>query len=80
MTFHEIKKLESLLTKMKPGPYEYWSTDSNDLIAAECKGGKGVLIAALPGITSLPAEFEAITALLNAAPELIKLAIRGLSQ
>jgi hypothetical protein len=75
MTTKEIVKLQSLLSKMKPGPYEYWATDSNDMIAAECKDGKGNLIAALPGITSLPKEFTAITALLNAAPELIKLAL-----
>jgi len=62
---------------MKPGPYEYWADQGNDILAAECKDGDGEPIAALPGIYSLPDEFRAIAALLNAAPMLIKLALIG---
>ena len=75
MTTKEIIHLQSLLCKMKPGPYEYWNEPGNDIIAAECKEGDGEPIAALAGIYSMEDEFRAIAALLNAAPELIKLAL-----
>mgnify|MGYP001563051434 CR=1 FL=1 len=75
MTMRKLKELERLLSKMKPGPYEYWDNDSNDLIVARCKTpGKGVPIAALPGMSSMRDEFTAICALLNDAPSLISLA------
>ena len=75
MTIQEIIKLQSLLCKMKQGPYEYWNEPGNDILAAGCKEGDGEPIAALPGIHTLPDEFRAIAALLNAAPELIRLAL-----
>lgn len=75
MTTKEIIHLQSLLCKMKPGPYEYWNEPGNDIIAAECNEGDGEPIAALAGIYSMENEFRAIAALLNASPELIKLAL-----
>lgn len=79
MNHADIENLADLLGKMKPGPYEYWDQKDNDLLAAECTpDGKGKLIAALPGITSMEDEFRAIAALLNAAPELLRLARLGL--
>jgi hypothetical protein len=78
MTIQEIDKLETLLSEMKPGPFEYWDDPSNDILAAECHSNGGTLIAGLAGITSMPDEFRAIAALLNAAPELLRLARRGL--
>lgn len=59
---------------MRPGPYEYWGSSGNDMLVAKCHWGTGVPIAALAGLTSMPNEFRAIAALLNAAPELLKVA------
>ena len=73
-----LNTLEDLLKKMKPGPYEYWDSADNDIIAAECADGKGKPIAALAGISSMRNEFRAIASLLNAAPDLIRWARRGL--
>lgn len=79
MNHQDLDKLSELLEKMKPGPYQYWDLADNDLLAAECTpDGKARLIAALPGVTSMRAEFTAIAALLNAAPEIIRLARVGL--
>ena len=78
MTTQEIDKLETLLSAMKPGPYEYWDESGNDILAAECKDGDGKPIAALAGFYSMPDEFRAIAALLNAAPDLLRLARIGL--
>jgi len=71
--------LESQLAKMRAGPYEYWDEAGNDILAAECKDSDGEPIAALAGIVSMPDEFRAIADLLNAAPDLIAWARRGLS-
>ena len=73
-----LEALEIMLGKMKPGPYEYWDEQGNDILAAECKEGDGEPIAALAGIQSMPDEFRAIAYLLNAAPDLIRWARRGL--
>jgi hypothetical protein len=73
-----LDALEILIGKMKPGPYEYWNEPGNDILAAGCKEGDGEPIAALAGIYSMPDEFRAIAALLNAAPDLIRWARRGL--
>ena len=79
MNHTDLENLAELLGKMKRGPYEYWDQKDNDLLAAECTpDGKGKLIAALPGITSMGDEFRAIAALLNAAPDLLRLARIGL--
>ena len=79
MNHQDLDKLSDLLGNMKPGPYEYWDEPDNDLLAAECTGnGNGYLIAGLAGIASMRAEFAAIAALLNAAPEILRLARVGL--
>jgi hypothetical protein len=79
MNHTDLESLADLLGKMKPGPYEYWDQKHNDLLAAECtKAGEGKLIAALPGLSGMENEFRAIAALLNAAPDLLRLARIGL--
>lgn len=74
MKLKDVARLERLLTKMRPGPYEYWGSSGNDMLVAKCHRGTGVPIAALAGVVSMPNEFKAITALLNSAPELLKAA------
>lgn len=76
MTTKEIIKLQSLLCKMRPGPYEYWNGQGDEVLAAECdSNGDGWPIAVRHGLKPRPDEFAGIAALLNAAPELIKLAL-----
>lgn len=79
MNHTDLENLSELLGKMKPGPYEYWDQKDNDLLAAECTTeGNGKLIAALPGLTGMENEFRAIASILNAAPEILRLARVGL--
>ena len=74
LTLKDVERLERLLKNMRPGPYEHWKGPCNDFIMAKCKRNTGVPIAALSGLESMPHEFRAICALLNAAPELLKAA------
>ena len=74
LTLKDVSLLERLLKKMRPGPYEYWKGPCNDFLMATCKRNTGVPIAELSGLESMPHEFLAIAALLNAAPELLKAA------
>jgi len=73
-----LDTLENLFGKMLAGPYEYWDDGGNDILAARCYEGDGEPIAGLAGIVSMPNEFRCIAALLNTAPDLIRLARRGL--
>jgi len=73
MNKSELQELEQLLQKMTPGPYEFWGEPAGAVLSGKCAAGGGKLIASMEG-RAVADEFRAIVALLNAAPELIRMA------